>query len=364
MIDWVSMLLPLTHSKPICDGSFLSLRGDGSIEYEGIKRRSVEGSFSTSIQVRTDLSRSVSVGGDVHHRAFGYVEVSGNPVKIFQGHNLWGTNDLPGLVAELAEWLASVLGVVPSERDRQLWAEGAIDVTRVDVTESFHLRSRAEVLAWLRAAEQTAHLAHRGRGQLVKGSTLYFGQHSRRWALKLYSKGQEIEAVDHGQGAILELPHAREWADRTLRAELVLRSLELKRLGLSQVVAWNFDDHVQEGCGAVTSKLLLDRLGSLTMSTTSKLDDAVFESLTNAQRTAYLSWLAGHDLRQVMSIRSFYRLRAKLLPHGVDIATLIPKETSNVVPLVRVLEAVPAPVPDWAIGTALYFEPRRLRAVA
>jgi II/X family phage/plasmid replication protein len=59
-----------------------------------------------------------------------------------------------------------------------------------------------------------------------------------------------------------------------------------------------------------------------------------------------------------MSNGSFYRLRSKLLPFGVDVAFVQPKEVSNVIPLVRVLEAVPARVPDWAEGTALYFEPR------
>ncbi|WP_283159726.1 phage/plasmid replication protein, II/X family, partial [Xanthomonas axonopodis] len=83
-----------------------------------------------------------------------------------------------------------------------------------------------------------------GRGQLVKGSTLYFGQHSRRWSLKLYSKGQEIHARGHGQDAILNLPHAVAWADRTLRAELTIRSMELKRMALDQVAAWKDVDGV------------------------------------------------------------------------------------------------------------------------
>jgi II/X family phage/plasmid replication protein len=100
------------------------------------------------------------------------------------------------------------------------------------------------------------------------------------------------------------------------------------------------------------------------MTTTTKLDDSVIESLFPAQRTAYFAWVGGHDLRQVMPARSFYRLRAKLLPHGIDIATLQPKEIDNVVRLGRVLEAKPVRIPDWAIGTPLYFEPTPIRRVA
>ena len=97
------------------------------------------------------------------------------------------------------------------------------------------------------------------------------------------------------------------------------------------------------------------------MTTTRTLPDDVLASLFPAQRSAYLALLAGNDLRTIMPTRSFYRLRAKLLPHGVDVATLQPSEDrSNVVPLVRVLEAVPAGIPEWAIGTPLFWEPRRV----
>ena len=62
----------------------------------------------------------------------------------------------------------------------------------------------------------------------------------------------------------------------------------------------------------------------------------------------------------MFSRSAFYKFRAELLPLGLDIATVMPREVSNVVPLYRVLEAKPTQVPDWAVGTLLYFEPRRV----
>jgi II/X family phage/plasmid replication protein len=94
--------------------------------------------------------------------------------------------------------------------------------------------------------------------------------------------------------------------------------------------------------------------------TTSSLNTEVLKSLRPALRIAYQSWEAGNDLRQTLSRPTFYRYRKALLPYGVDIATILPKEVSNVVPLYRVLEAKPAPIPDWAYGTKLYFEPRKI----
>lgn len=349
MIDWLTLLAPMPHTSPISSGQVMSIGPGGEIEWLATKRQKVEGSFSTGLQVRT----ATHTADPCTH-----VEISGNPVKFFQGHNLWGTDDLPGLVLETLHTVAARLGLEVNAETRRNWISGFVQVMRVDLTESFHLASRAEVLAWLRSAEQTAHLAHRGRGQLVKGSTLYFGKNSRRWSLKLYAKGQEIEAKGHGQDSILELPHARAWADRTLRAELTLRSMELKRLNLSYVHQWFPVDGVPL---AVTDAFLRDKLGSMTMTTKTHLPADVFDTLRPALRTAVMAWESGADLREVLSRPTFYRYRAELLPHGIDIATLQPREAvSNVVPLHRVLEAKPVTVPDWAHGTALYFEPRRI----
>ncbi|RWT74335.1 phage/plasmid replication protein, II/X family, partial [Citrobacter freundii] len=63
------------------------------------------------------------------------------------------------------------------------------------------------------------------------------------------------------------------------------------------------------------------------------------------------------DLKSMLAHKTFYRYRNKLLPFGVDIATVLPREKSNVVPLVRVLEAIPMGIPDWAYGTPLYHQP-------
>lgn len=350
MIDWLSLVVPCSHSEEITGGRFLSINANGEREYEVCKRATVEGSFSTGLQIRTATHTPDRCT---------HFEISGNPVKFFQGHNLWGTDDLPGLVLSTMRCLANLLpALTPTYADRAAWESGDYRLTRVDVTSSFHLESLAQVLAWIRAAEQTAHLSHRGRGQLVKGSTLYFGKQSRRWSLKMYSKGQEITAKGHGQDAILQLPHARAWADRALRVELTLRSMELDRIGLSAGKDWIVHDGLPS---EVTARLLRERFEGMTMTTTDRLDAGTLEGFRPALKMAYLTWEGGSDLRQVLPHRTFYKFRNELLPHGIDIAMLVPRGcVSNVVPLFKTLEAKPVSVPDWAIGTALYFEPARV----
>lgn len=353
MIDWVTAIVPCWHPEQIRDGSFVRIKRDGEIEWSSDRRLTVRGSHDSAVTIRSATWLPVQDGG------YCFLEISGNLAKFFQGHNLFGSDNLPGLVFDFMRWLAleQPVAVAPSPSDVQAWRDGQYQLNRVDVTDSFKLRARSDVLAWLRAAEQTAHLSHRGRGQLVKGSTLYFGKNSRRWSLKLYAKGQEIEGNSNDQPALASLPQVRAWADNVLRAELVIRGMELKRLGLDTVTAWLPLDGVPFDALA----MLRDKLGAMTMTTTRTLPDEVLDTLTSAQRTGYLAWVAGNDLRHAMSRPAFYRLRAKLLPHGVDIATLQPSEDrSNVVPLVRVLEAVPAGVPDWAVDTPLFYEPRRV----
>lgn len=353
MIDWITFVIPCAHNEPVRDGQFVKVTQDGEVEWSTDRRLSLRGSFDSTVTVR-----SAPWAGPDH------LEVSGNLAKFFQGHNLFGSDDLCGLVFEFMRWLslnhgpASTIPLVcPTVDNITAWRSGEYSLHRVDITDSYKLPSRSDVLAWLRAAEQTAHLSHRGRGQLVKGGTLYFGKTSRRWSLKLYAKGQEIEDNASHQPALAKLPVARDWADNVLRAEMVIRGQQLRDWGLASGTAWlPHDDVPFQPLG-----FLRDRLGAMTMTTTRTLADDVISTLTAAQHNGYLAWVAGNDLRQSMSRPAFYRLRAKLLPHGVDIATLQPTEDrSNVIPLVRVLEAIPASVPDWAEGTALYFEPRRV----
>jgi len=342
------MVIRCKHNAPISGGHVISVKPSGEIDWQCDKRSTVTGSFLSGLQVRT----AAYAGDDCSH-----IEISGNPVKFFQGHNLWGTDDLHALAVATVREIAKLLDLPFTSDDEQSWLTGDYQLTRVDATCSFHLESKAQVLAWLRSAEQTAHLAHRGRGQLVKGSTLYFGKNSRRWSLKLYAKGQEIQAKGHGQDAILGLPSAMEWADKTLRAELTIRAMELKRQSLSQGSDWMSQDGVPS---EVTAQLLTDRFGCMTMTTTSRLEDDVLNNFRASLRLAYQSWEAGADLREILPHRTFYKYRSELLPHGIDIATLVPREISNVVPLYKVLEAKPVGIPDWAIGTPLYFEPKRV----
>jgi II/X family phage/plasmid replication protein len=351
VIDWLTFVAPLEHDPgeggPFYAGEVLSTVPDPThpdgvaLEWGVLKRRAIEGSYSARIQVQ-------STTDEAGRRA---IWVSGNPSKWFQGHNVFGSDDLQGLALEMLSRVCSERSVTPTAAERAAWAAGEIRLSRVDVTESFDLRSLARVRSALRSLDSSANLKHRGRGHFF-GDSLTFGKGSRRWSLTFYAKASEIEA--HG-GLPLHVAESSvpAFAAGLLRAEVRLLGLELKRLGLEYVSAWS-DTTAAEVHGRT--------LSGLQISEASMIEADVLEGLPGRLQVVYQSWRDGHDLRAMLPRKTFYRYRLQLLAHGVDIAVKQDRagpDLSNVVPLRVVLNAYPVRVPDWAVGTPLYFEPRQ-----
>jgi len=343
MIDWISVTIPFSHSSPIDDGFIMGTKRDGTVEFKSLRRLKFKGSYETGIQIRTDRSSLGYFG--VHHA----LEVSGNLVKLFQGHNIWGTGDLRGLLFELYCSLQQRPEVELPYSNLKEIVEGNYKLTRVDITNSYLLKNIGQVRAWIKGAERSCRMSHRGRGQFT-GDTLYFGKNSEYWSMKMYSKGDEVRAHQKHQPSILGNESATLFADNLLRVECVLRSKELKRRGLQWGSGWDKN----------TAKVLHQSLlGNLEMTDNFKLAPEILEDLPGRLRGVYALWEEGSDVRQHFSRPTYYRYRNELLKHGIDIAVRQDKKPeSNVVPLVRILEAIPASIPEWALGSPLYFQPR------
>ena len=326
MIDWVTAILPCKHDRSrLIDGLIYSYDALGNQQWMVEKKLSIEGSFSSKVQIKS-------------HDNF-HIWISGNPTKFLQGHNIFGSNDLRHLMGLFFDALLKQdIGLCPDPFQYNKIKDGEYQLTRVDVNESWHLDNKKDVLAWIRAVGSTAYMKHRGAGQF-SGDTAYFGKNSRRWSLKCYSKGHELSAKGHRLPKELMIPELLEYADKALRIEAVIRSMELKRLGLDYASNWDID---------TATMLLRSYLDNLEMSDVYMLKDDVLDSLPMRLRMVYQSWLNGDDLKQIMTKPTFYRVRKQLEKYGVDIATATPKEKTNVVPLVRYLKAEPVGIPDWA----------------
>ena len=91
------------------------------------------------------------------------------------------------------------------------------------------------------------------------------------------------------------------------------------------------------------------------MSNNFKLSSEVTRSLPTGLRLAYIAWLSGEDLRTILPKNTFYRYRKKLKELDIDIVLIrdVDKVADNVIPLIRVLEAEPVGIPEWAYEQGL-----------
>lgn len=336
MIDWVTAIIPCHHDEKIYGGTIASVTSDGEIEWRVEKKQQIRGSYESSISIKSLDPQTIMIDG--------------NPAKWLQGHNMFGSDDLIGLVNALMHELTPILNLTPTEYDLDCWRNGGYQLKRVNCTAMWDLPRRGDVRAWLRAAEMQSKSRH-GR-PITTGSTLYFGKNSRRWSIKFYSKGDEVAAKGHKLPfEIDQRDNLIDWADNKLRGELTLRSIQLKEKQLSVGAQWHESKPLE---------LLIQYIEGLNMSEQFSITPVNLQGLPARLIAVYTLWKEGVDLRAMYPKASFYRYRGEFLKQGIDIAIRQPSKLENVIPLVRVLrpEAI-AQVPEWAIGTSLYFDPKK-----
>ena len=339
MIDWVTAKITCSHNPEILS-SGRSIRtkiidGVERLEYEICNRLVVSGSHDANITIRSHTDNTI--------------EISGNPAKFLQGHNVFGTNDLKYLVAKLMDklFMMDELELKPTETEYNMIQEGHYRLSRVDVNEHFAFPSAQVARAWLRAAGNSANMKFRGAG-LFKEGTLYF--EGKRYIPKIYFKYDEINSKDKSHrlpDELLQIPELIEYAEKSLRFEIKILSTQLKDWYLHLGCNWDAD---------TATMLINDQfISKLQLSANMPIENEVIESLPKNLRLTYTAWINGEDLRQVLSRPTFYRYRTRLMEYGIDISIVkdIEKEQSNVVPMIRYLEAVPMGIPDWAYQKGL-----------
>lgn len=330
MIDWCFFEVPFLH-KPIESGRVLCINPDSSLAWSTPRRLNICGSHESNIAVR-------STGGDGKGNAT-HLEISGNPSKFLQGHNLVGSNDLLSLNYDVFIKIITVLNLPPNEFELNLIKTGKYKVKNIHYNEMFELPTREDVRAWLRAGEFKAKSRH-GRSTL-KGTTLYLGYASKRWKLVFYCKADEINASkSHYLADDFRVPEIMQFIDNKLRAELRLFSRELSDLELNQ--AYKLTEEKLKS-------LFKKYIESIDMSGQIPLTSQQLHDLPNVLRSTYLLWKDGYDLRSELPKPTYYRHRKQLLDFNIDINIRCDRSehANNVIPFVRILEAKPVAIPDF-----------------
>lgn len=346
MVDWLTLRdVRIVHDVCISGGLHQKIDRDTGEELNRWDEHwRCEGSFATGIGVR-----STEFDGE----RFSAFSVSGSPAKFFQGHNLFGSADVHGLANELVLGVCRARGIFPAPHELSSLAAGEFVLSRVDITAMVQLPSQGDVSACIRSVGLTGKTRH-GVGALhPSGYTVVFGKHSRRWSITMYDKRKELERGGHELPAdLVGRESLLAWAEGKLRVELRLLSLELRERGL----------HLPSNWGDYTgAELFSEYLSRIELPEQVIVSNDLAQSLPPRLASAYQAWAAGSDLSRVLARATFYRYRAELLRRvGVDIALPVRPQGAQVVNFRRVIEAAPVEqVPDWAVGTPLYFEPRR-----
>jgi len=340
VIDWLKLRFLISAEGKIPGDMVCIFDPDGQLKWRKVKALPIVGSHEAAVHVS-----SCPVNG--------CLVIDGNPAKFFQGHNVFGSENIHGLATAITWHVQQRLELELTEVQRQSIYDEMIEVHRVDINRSYSVGSLANARAAVRAIGERATMRHRGRGQLTRDGTAYFGKHSRRSSIKVYAKGHEL--TEHALPK--DFPFRDEieaFAQDKLRVELVLRTMEAKDLGLNVLCNWRKN---------TVSSIFDEFMGKLNVPDNIEPPLPTLESLSPRLRLAYSAWMRGDDLRATLPARTFYRYRKAMLDHGVDILTVRPSDpSSNVTPMLRFLELKPASVPEWAYGTSVFFDPQRAAA--
>lgn len=242
--------------KKRTNGSVHYCQYTSEVEWKTVKRLAVRGSHESSLYVR-------SVGSD-GEGCCSHLYIDGNPSKFLQGHNVVGSDDLRGLAVAVYARVLSLLNIPHHMCSYREVLDGMFRLLRVDINYMFELGSLENVRNWLYAAEFKSRTRH-GRAT-GKGGTVYFGQHSRRWGGKGYSKYDEHMSGKKGHQIPAEFVYAGllDWSRDKLRIELILRSLELKTINQSLGKSWTIE---------TAMNLFTDYIGRIEMSQNVLLSD-------------------------------------------------------------------------------------------
>jgi II/X family phage/plasmid replication protein len=340
VIDWLKFRAPYTSSGRVLGDRHFIIDTDGGIVRSYDHPVSLEGSHDQRLSVRTDAYT-------------GLLLIDGNPTNFFQGHNLFGTESLVPLAAATFARVAEMLKLPDPEGTLAQMHSGDFDILKVDINKMYSLGSRANANAALRSLEASAHIRGRAHsGGVMDRGTVYFCKHSRRRAVKAYAKGQQLDAPKHSLAKDISMrSELMAYADDKLRIEVRYMAMDLKRRGLDRGKFWS---------DTLCDTLYAEMLATLEIPAMIELPSDTVDGLPARLQLVYQAWKRGDDIRAIVARRSFFRYRKEMLKFGIDISVPQPKEPrSNVLPFVRILEAVPVGVPEWALGTSLYFDPRK-----
>lgn len=314
MIDWYTGLIGYDASG-IDTGRVLIVSPGGEITFSTDRWIKAVGSYNSTIQLRpASCTLEMLKSANKHDLICSdtCLEVSGNPSKFLQGHNVFGPS-----VSSLGPVVQGIIRALPGQfrpknADDPRWP--ALNRRRVDVTTSIRMGNHREVHDFISHAQTEMRSHHRKQQSGLTGaSTVSWGAGSDRWMLTAYCKLCEL--LKHPLADPLMNTSIGDFADGLLRIELRLYTKELKPKGtLFESIIWEYYDRIEVGVMKedVESKVL---------------------AMRSPVRMIYELWLDGHDVSPssgYLKRAAFYKYRKEILEvTGQDISNLPVKKNKG-----------------------------------
>jgi hypothetical protein len=325
-VDWLTIKQTFDFELPVINaGAIFSVDAHGEVEWQTARPSKIQGSYDTSIQLRSD-----------GHTVF----FSGNVSRFGRTDNLFGYSfakclsrvntvlhrfGLPAFTA--GQKFYRNVRHEDGTYSQKLAYTGA-SISRIDLTKNYETGSLSNARAYLEFLATQQGNARLKVGTRVDGETVDWGRGSRRLYMKVYIKSAELRKHDGS-------PDLIDYCEKVgiVRFEITAKATQLQDMDCNYLGGFDMNKVVD---------LFTDRAAVLTRAEHTHDD---MEQLPNHLRRTARDYLAGDDLSMHLSRATLFRHRAGLLPYGIDIS--VRRNVIDFKPRVRVIELKPASVPSW-----------------
>lgn len=318
-VDWVtiSQLHTESESFPIYTGG-INVDYDplGNARFERVRPANFRGSFETSLRIKSDGR---------------HISLSGNVGRFSRKDNLFNCGWRETLQKCNRILLARSLPPFNSGSISNAVGKGNISsarVSRIDLTANFATGSESQarhLIRWL----STRSVSRMKKGRAGDESVWWVNS---RHMLKAYIK--HIEMLKHGCN---EDDPVYQWCKQQ---GIVRVEIELKRRLLNDL------DMVE--IGQISDEKLVKVFHDQTeiFNAVDRSDEPdILDQIPPRSRVHAAAWMAGEDLKNLMSRATFFRHQKVLREYGIDIGE--PRNVEKFPVKVRIVEMKPVSMPDW-----------------
>jgi hypothetical protein len=338
-VDWLTIKQTFDFEIPVINaGVFFSVDAHGEVEWQTTRASKIQGSYDTSIQLRSDG----------HTLVF-----SGNVSRFGRSNNLFGYSfadclrrisvvlnrfRLPAFSAG-QKFYRNVRHEDGSYSEKLAYTGASI--SRIDLTKNYETGSLSNARAYLEFLATQQGNARLKVGTFADGETVTWGGSMRRTYSKVYIKSTEMRRHATPQDLMEEEGVAKPVLDcikhcesaGIVRFEITVKTTQLIDMNCNYLGGFDMKQ----------LEILFNERAALLTRAEHTVDD--LEALPNAFRRTARDYLAGDDLTNHLSVSTYRRHRMALLPYGIDIS--VRRNVIEFKPRVRVIELKPASVPSW-----------------